>query len=302
MSTLNDIIEEARDLLYTGQAQEMNRLQGAMGVNDTVISLRYPVGSAALRGTRIAVDLEIIRVWETSGSTITVAERGVGGSIPAAHIDGEMVEVQPKFPKFRVAQVINEDLDDLSSPMNGLFKVPMGELDITYNPALAGYDMAGVSAADVIAIQEVRYKQAGPTHYWPRITQFSISRDMSTSEFPSSLALFIFEGAYPGLPMHVRYRQKFSHLVNLTDDIQTVAGLPAIANGLPALGAAIALMAGREIKRNFTEASPDPLQLDLVVPGSVLKSYQGLMMQRKDKILAVGASLLQQYGSPAKGV
>lgn len=302
MTTFNDMIEEARDLLYTGQTQEMNRVKGAIGATDTSINFHYPVGTMALKGARISIDLEIIRVWETSGAQATVVERGVGGSIAAAHADLSMVEVQSKFPKFRVAQAINEDLDDLSSPANGLFAVPLGELDITYNPAIAGYDMAGVTAANVIAIQEVRYKQAGPTHYWPKITQFTISRDMATSEFASSLALFLYEGAYPGLPMHVRYRSKFTHLANLSDDAQTVAGLPAIANSLPPLGAAIALMAGREIKRNFTESSPDPLQLDLVVPGSVLKSYQGLMMQRAAKITAVASSLLQQYGPPSKAM
>ena len=88
--------------------------------------------------------------------------------------------------------------------------------------------------------------------------------------------------------------------MNLTDDAQTVAGLPAEANGLPALGAAIQLMVGREIKRNFTEATSDPLQLDLVTGGQVLNSYKGLQLQRQMRIQAVQAGLIKQYGMPLR--
>ena len=206
-------------------------------------------------------------------------------------------------------QAINEELDDLCSPANGLFAVPMGTLDITYNPAISGYDLTGVTASNVIAIQELRYKRPGPSHYWPKITKFDVSRDMAASEFASTMAIFLFPDdersgavAFPGLPIHVRYRQRFNHFANLPDDAQSVALLPAAANGIPALGAAIALMSGREVKRNFTEATTDPLQLDLVVPGAVLKSYQGLQLQRQTKIAAVAAQLLQQYGMPLRYV
>ena len=108
------------------------------------------------------------------------------------------------------------------------------------------------------------------------------------------------EGGFPGLPMHIRYRSRFNHLTNLTDDLQSVALLPPSANGLPALGAACTLMAGREVKRNFTESTPDPLQLELVLATNVANSYKGLLMLRQQRIQAVAAGLLRQYGSPLR--
>lgn len=300
MTTLADIISETRTYLYSNETPEANRLNGAVLVTDTAITLHYTPGTAAQRGAIISIDLEHIRVWETSADVLTVVERGVDGTTAAAHADGTYVEIMPKFSPFQIKRAINEDLDDLAG--EGLFSVPMPSVDITYNPAVQGYDLTGVTATKIMAIQELRYKMPGPSKYWPAIRNFTTGRDMSSSEFASTFALFLMEGGYPGLPIHVRYRSRFTPFANLTDDAQAVAGLPSEANSLPALGAAIALMAGREIKRNFTEATTDPLQLEMVLAGNVLNSYKGLMMQRAQRILAVKKTLLRQYGAPLRVV
>lgn len=298
MTTLNDIIQETRNHLYANQSPEANRLNGAINATATSITLHYPPGTATQKGSTISIDLEDIRVWETSGNTLTVCDRGVNGSTAASHSDGAYVEVMPKFSPWRVQQAINEDLDDLASPWNGLFAVV--DLELTYNPAVSGYDMTGVTPGQVLAIQELRYKIPGPTKHLPAIRRFDLARNVPTSDYASGMALLLYQGGFPGLPIHVRYRSRFNHFVNLTDDAQTVALLPVEANGLPALGAACALMAGREVKRNFTEATPDPLQLDLVLASNVLNSYKGLMMLRQQRIQAVAAGLLRQYGPPLK--
>lgn len=300
MTTLADIISEARTYLYSNETPEANRVKNLVAPTDTAIDLGYPPGTATQRGAIISIDLEHIRVWESAGNELTVVERGVDGTTAATHAAGTYVEVMPKFSPFQIMRAINEDLDDLAG--EGLFAVPMPSVDITYNPAVQGYDLTGVVATNVIAIQELRYKQPGPSKYWPSIRSFKVGRDMSSSEFASTFALFIMEGAFPGLPIHVRYRSRFTHFANLTDDAQSVAGLPNEANSLPALGAAIALMAGREIKRNFTEATTDPLQLELVLAGNVLNSYKGLMMQRAQRLLAIKKTLIRQYGMPLQVV
>jgi hypothetical protein len=158
-----------------------------------------------------------------------------------------------------------------------------------------------VVPGNVLAIQEARYKIPGPTRHLPAIRHFDVSRNVPTSDYPSGMAFLLQEeGGFPGFPMHIRYRSRFSHLVNLTDDLQAVAGLPAEANGLPALGASCALMAGREVKRNFTEATSDPLQLELVTGGQVLNSYKGLLLLRQERIMRVAAGLMRQYGPPLR--
>lgn len=300
MTTAQDIINECRNHLYANQAPESNRLSGALNASATSFNLHYPPGTMTQRGAIVSIDLEDIRIWETSGNTVTVCERGVNGSTAASHADLAFVEVMPKFSPWRILQAINDDLDDLASPWNGLFAVV--DLELTYNPAVSGYDFTGVTPSQVLAVQEIRYKIPGPTKHLPAIRSFDVSRTVPTADYPSGMALLLYEGGFPGLPLHVRYRSRFNHFVNLTDDAQTVALLPPEANGLPALGAACALMAGREVKRNFTEATSDPLQLELVTAGNVLNSYKGLLMLRQQRIQAVAAGLMRQYGPPVRSL
>ena len=298
MTTLNDIISAARRHLYANQAPEANRLASGIGSSDTSMSLTYPIGSLSRQGAVCAIDLEHIRVWANpSGNTLTI-ERGIDGSTPATHSANAFVEVMPKFSPFMIQQAVNNELDELASPWNGLYSVQ--DVEVTYNPAVSGYDLTGVTPGQVLAIQEIRYKVPGPSKHLPAIRHFDIARNVPTADYPSGMALLLYESAFPGLPIHVRYRTRFNHFVNLTDDAQTVALLPPEANGIPPIGAAIELMAGREIKRNFTEATPDPLQLELVTGGQVLNSYKGLMILRQSRIQAVAAGLVRQYGSPLK--
>jgi hypothetical protein len=299
MTTLQDLIYETRMLLYSNQAPVLNKVSGAdLNDSQTNIALQFPIGPMGTVGSIITIDLEHMRVWGTDDSTTLSVDRGVDGTTAAEHDSNSLVEWQPKFSAFMCQRAINQDLDDLASPMNGLFQVL--DLEIPYNPAVSGYDMAGLTPSQILAIQEIRYKIPGPTQHLPAIRSFEIARQVPTADYPSGMALLLNESAFPGLPMHVRYRSRFNHLVNLTDDCQTVAGLPVEANGLPALGAAIQLMVGREIKRNFTEATSDPLQLDLVTGGQVLNSYKGLQLQRQMRIQAVQAGLIKQWGMPLR--
>jgi hypothetical protein len=299
MTTLSDLINETRTFLYSNQQPYSNKLGVAItDPNATNFTLSYDLGAIAQRGAIVAIDLEHIRIWETSGTRVTLCDRGVDGSTPATHTNGAFVEAMPKFSPYMIQRAINEDLDDLASPSAGLFAIK--DLELTYNAAVSGYDMTGVTPDNVLAIQEIRYKIPGPTMHLPAIRSFEVARSVPTTDYPSGMALLLNESAHPGLPMHVRYRSRFSHLVNLTDDLQTVAGLPAAANGLPALGAACSLMAGREVKRNFTEATTDPLQLELVTGGQVLNSYKGLLLLRQERIMRVASGLLKQWGYPLR--
>lgn len=290
MTTANDLIEWTSAHLMSGQESEANRLSGAITSSATAIAFKYALGSIA-RGAVIAVGLEEIRIWETSGTSATVVERGVNGTTGAAHSDLDYVAVRPKFSPFRILRAVNEDLADLSSPIHGLFQV--GTLDVTYNPAVQGYDMTSIT--NVINILELRWKMPGPSKNWPLITQYNLVRNFSTSEFASGMALFLYESAYPGLAIRVRYSSDFSPLTALTDDVQTVTGLPSTANDLPPMGAAIRLVAPREIKRNFTEAQYDPKRSEEVPPGAVGQSINDLVALRKQRIDSESARLLSDW-------
>ncbi len=300
MTTLGDLVEKVERILVPAARSQVLQLSSPYTAAATTMTLSDPSSGnalgAATPGTILSIDLELFLVLGSAGSTFTV-QPGYFGSTEANHAQNALVYINPKFPRFDVMNAINEELDDLSSPDNGLYRVET--LDITFNPVLRGYDLAGV-ASSFIDVLEIRYKMATPFQYWPPIRRWEVHRNMTDSAFPSGTALFIYEDAWPGLPMHVLYKAPFTSFAALTDDAQTVAGLSYQARELPWLGACVSLVVGREVKRNFTEAQPDARKAMEVPPGSVMNSTAGLLRLRQTRIMAEAQRLDNQYGYVAK--
>src|SRR2546421_1536268 len=251
MATLaSDLIESTRRHLFTGAPEQLNKLSGSLTSSATTFNLTYSLGGIQA-GTVVAIDLEEIFVWAVNSTSMSVTDctRGYNGTTAAAHASAAIVTVQPKFSQFRIFQALNDELLDLSSPQNGLYQIKT--VDITFNPTRYGYDLTGVS--DLVDVAEVRFRTAGPEKTWPKIMSWSLERNMPSTgtygDFASGNALMIYRGAFPGLPIHVRYKAPFAALTGLTNDVTAVSGLPATAIDIPPLGAAIRLVLGREIHR-----------------------------------------------------
>jgi hypothetical protein len=198
------------------------------------------------------------------------------------------VEVAPRFPQFDVANAINEELGALRGA--GLFKV--GDVEITYNPAIQGYDLGNISWDDILSI---RIETAGPAHNWPTIRKYSQLRNADTTQFPSGNGLVIYEPGWPGLPIRVQYKGPLGQLANLTDDLVTVSGLQATAADIPPLGAGIRLMAGGEYQRNNLRQQRDPALVTSVPAGAAAASPKNLMMIRAQRIADEAANLARLY-------
>lgn len=298
MATLaSDLIESTRRHLFTGQPEKLNKLSAAITSSQTSFAFTYDIAGIQA-GSIIAVDLEEIFVFavDSVSKSVTDCSRGFNGSVAASHLSGAIVASQPKFSRFRILQAINDDLLDLSSPSNGLYQIKT--VDITFNPVTYGYNLTGTT--DIISIAEVRYRTTGPEKSWPQIESYALLRNMPTSgtfaDFASGNALVIYEGAQPGYPIRVRYKAPFVTMANLTDDAQTVAGLSSTMLDIPPLGAAIRLVAGREVKRNFDESQGEPRRAEEVPPQAAMASARELARIRQQRIMAEAARLISTYG------
>jgi len=297
MTTLaSDLIESTRRHLFTGQPEKLNKLASSIGAGDTTFALTYDVAGVQA-GTVISIDLEEIFVFmvNTSTKTISDCQRGYNGSTAATHASGAVVTSQPKFSQFRILQALNDDLNDLSSPSNGMFQIK--SLTLTFNPVQFGYDMTGVT--DIISLAELRYRLPGPTKTWPRINRYALTRNMPTTgtfgDFPSGFGLVIYETGYPGYPIQVRYRAPFTAMTSLSTDVVAGSGLPSTAVDIPPLGAAIRLVLGREVHRNFDEAQVEPRRAEEVPPQAAANSVRGLMALRQQRIQAEAARLTRAF-------
>ncbi len=297
MATASDLIESTRRYLFSGQSEQLNRLSAAINASVQTFVTTYAL-SGIQAGAVVSIDLEDILILQvnTTTSTVSDAQRGWNGTTAASHAINAIVTVNPKFTNFRVLEALNNDLLDLSAPDNGLYRIQT--IDLTFNPVKYGYDLAG--ATDIISIAEVRFRMPGPTRTWPLIKNYALTRDMPTTgtfgDFPSGFGLILYQPAYPGFPIRVRYKAPLGTLVNLTDDLVTTTGINASAVDLPPIGAAIRLVAGREIKRSFDEAQGEPRRAEETPPQSQLIGMKNLQMLRQARIHAEVSRLQRRYG------
>jgi hypothetical protein len=276
----------------SGYAEERNKLSTAYTAGDTTLTFTYPLGGIR-PGARLCIGLNTFYVWSVDGQVATISA-GEDSSTDANAASGSVVKVSPRFTDNEIWKALKDDLYDLSAPSSALFDT--GTIDLTYNAIVNGYDLS--SADNLISIYEVKYLTPGPQMDNPRINSngWRLNRDAITSQFPSGISLQLFQPAYPGYNVRIVYRKYFTIPSSITTDVSTT-GLLDSALDLPPLGAAIRLMAGREIKRNFTESQGDTRRAGEVAPGAVMQSVRNLQVLRQQRIAAEAGRLDALYPS-----
>lgn len=285
---LTDLIEETRRLLFTGQREERNKLAADLSFSATTIPFLYPLGSIN-RGCKLSIDLEDIYVWGINNQSATPVDRGQWGTIAAAHVASTVqVNVNPKFSNYEIYAAINNIIQDLSTPDNGLYY--MVETELTFNSTINGYDFPYATALD---IYEVRYAIPGPSNFWPVSREWELSRNMGP-EFASNTALFL-KDAFPNRSVVVKVKLPFTILAaSMTADVATTF-IPDTALNLLSIGAAYRLTLPREVKRNFDEIQGDTRRNTEVPPGANLGAARELGRLYKDGVTGEAARLNKLY-------
>lgn len=292
-TTAQTLIDETRRYLLPTAREPLNTLNGAINSSATSLIFNQDI-SAITQGAYIEIDLETMYVWTPTPATKTVVvQRGMQGSTAASHLDTALCRVLPRFSNFSILQAINADLDDLSSPVNGLFQVP-ATIEFTYQPQINGYDLTGINSG-WINILSVRYDTPGPWKDWPELRHWQVKKNMDTADFASGTALMLYDAAYPGRDVRVTYSAPFTHFTTVTDDATTVAGLTATMVDIPPLGAASRLAGVRETQRNQFESQGDPRRAAEVPPNAQLAGATSLMRMRATRIKAEAARLSNNY-------
>lgn len=288
MTTAAQLINRTQRQLLSGTVEERNKLAATITSTATTATFQYELNGIRA-GSIIQVDSELMYVWDVNtGSKTATIERAFNGTTAAAHTTGTISIANPRFPRNQILEAINDELSDLSSPMNGLFRVKA--IDISYNGSDRMINLPVTD--DVIDLIEVRLRYLSTDHV--KINRVALVRNLPTSDFGSGLALKFNQAERSG-DLRVTYKTGFNKLVNETDDSHTNAGFPVSAEDILILGAQIRLMSPREMKRNFTEAQPDTRRSDEVSPGAVSGSVNNLIRLRRDRITAEAAKLVRQY-------
>ena len=284
---VSELIEETRRLLFSGQREERNKLASGITAPATTLDISYPLGQIT-RGAKLSINLEDIYVWDASALTITAMDRGQWGSTAINHSAGAVIHVNPKFSNWEIFNAINDELNSLASPANGLYRVATTEL--VYNPVISGYEY---TSTDLLSVFEVRYGTHGPSREYLRSNDWEFSSDLS-DEFVGGSAIFV-RDAVVGQPVLIKGKFSFTPVPASTVADAADSGLPETAMDILSLGAAWRLTAPMEVSRNFTSAQGDTRRANEVPPGGQLGASRELGRLREIRIREEAARLASQY-------
>jgi hypothetical protein len=288
MSTAATIINRAQRQLQSGAVEERNKLSATISASATTLGTTYDLGGLR-SGTVFEIDSELFYVWEAavSSKTLTI-ERGFAGTTPATHTAGAIITISPRFPRSQILEAVNNELVDLSSPMNGLFRIKT--IDLEYN----GYDsIINLPIFDgIIDLVEARLRYTSSDH--PIIRKVQLVRDLPTVDFPSGYGLKFNQQCRSG-DIRVTYKAPYGSVTTEADNLQVVAGISAEAEDILVVGAQIRLMAPREIRRNFIDSQGDTRRSDEVQAGAIANSVTNLLRLRRDRVQAEAARLARLY-------
>ena len=288
MSTAGALITRASRQLLSGTVEERNKLATTVTSADGQIVMTYDLGGFR-EGSVLELDSELMYVWSSTPSTKTlVVERGYDGTTAAAHTAGAVAVVNPRFPRQQMLDALNADLDDLSSTVNGLFRVVAQ--DISYNGSDRQINLT--SASGIIDLLDVRLRYLADDY--PVIRKVRLQRNLPTADFASGVAI-VFDEAVMAGTLRVVTKREFTRVTAEANDMQTVAFLPVTCEDIIEMGVILRMMNGREIKRNFIESQGDTRRSDEVPPGSTRDSLTNIQRLRRERIVAEAARLKQQY-------
>lgn len=286
MTTAATIIQQARRDLLSGVVEERNRLSGSMDSSTTVLPIGAD-GKGIREGVVIEVGAELMFVWGFAAGNAEV-QRGFDGTTATSHNVNDIITVKPRFPTTMLFDHLNDDINDLSSPANGLYQIKT--LERSYNGSDRAIDLTGVT--DIISIHEVRWKYQNDEY--PAVRRWRLSRNANTTNFASGLMLILDESVQAST-MRIVYRAPYSKLISVTDDLTVDGGVQESLSDVVRMGVVLRAMVGREIKRNFIESQGDTRRAQEVGPGAVQASWRGVAALRQQRIEAEQARLSQQY-------
>jgi hypothetical protein len=287
MTNAQDWIEGTRFRLMSGHQEQLNRLDSAYVAGSGTMSFDFDIAGIR-QGTVLSVGTSTFYVWEASTTLKTATvQANWDGTADQDWPAGTIVRVAPRFTDAQILRALNEDINDLSSPASGLFQI--GTTELVYDSALVGYDLS--LAPNMISPIELRVENPGSFKEWTRIPSHKYrivkGAPTGTEGFESGMALFLYDmwAGSTGDRLHLTYRKGFNNLSN-SFSTKIATGIPASAWDIPPIGAAISLMAGREIKRSFIESQGDSRRAAEVTGGKSTESVIALQRLRQQRITA----------------
>lgn len=288
MTTVATVLNRASRQMLAGAVEERNKLATSLTSGDTSVIATYDLGGLRT-GSVFEIESELLYVWDANpaSKTLTV-ERGYAGTTATSHTSGAILTLSPRFPRAQMLDAVNAELDDLSSTMNGLFRVIT--VDLTYNGSDRQINIT--NSGTIIELLDARLRYLADDY--PVLNSVRLQTGLPTTDFASGNTLVFDEPVMAGT-VRVRYKAPFARATTEASDLTTDCFLPATCDDIVETGVMLRMMNAREIKRNFIESQGDTRRPDEVPPGAIRDSATSLVRLRRERIIAEAARLKAQY-------
>lgn len=288
MTTVATVLNRASRQMLAGAVEERNKLATSLDSSATSVVATYDLGGLRT-GSVFEIESELLYVWDANPATKTLTvERGYAGTTATSHTSGAILTLSPRFPRAQMLDAVNAELDDLSSTMNGLFRVVT--VDLTYNGSDRQINIT--SSGTVLELLDVRLRYLADEH--PVIHGVRLQTGLPTTDFASGNTL-VFDDDIMAGTVRVRYKAPFVRATSESSDLTTDCFLPTTCDDIVETGVMLRMMNAREIKRNLIESQGDTRRPDEVPPGAIRDSATSLVRLRRERIIAEAARLKAQY-------
>lgn len=296
--TVGYLVDRTFDLLLGAQKQELNQLQAAIGAGDTEIAFTHAIQNMT-QGTYLAVDNELMYVWSSnsaSGSASSaVVQRGMRGTLPAAHDPGALVEIDPYFTRYQVRATLQDEIRSWGPQVYAVKTVDLQGVNF-----VRGYDLGSIAPwFTVLKVQRspTTIIATPPPLSWPSVS-YRVDHMAPTVNFPSGNALYITDPIPPfDTPSyHVTYAAPFNVDASFNDkDSLANMGIDSSDIDIAPYGAAWRLASSREVRRMLVEAKGTAADLQNFPPGYALKAAEEFKMLRDARLHDAITRLQAQY-------
>lgn len=280
MSTVAQEIQAVRRVLLGAYRPVFNTLSGAINSSVTTLTLGQTVRGVG-PGTYLGIDDEIVYVWSLAGQVATV-QREMLGTTGAAHSDGALIEVDPRFP----TPLIREEMKaEIASWPRAIFTIDTDDLSFG-----AGDTMIAFAPTGLIDVLRVNRQPVDTTDDRYPDVGFDYKRSLGRLFIDST------GSANQSFTITVTYSKKFT-TSTFTDatDLQATVGLTEPLEDALKYGACWRLLVGREVKRTFNEAQGDPRLSEEVPPGHANSVADAFLKIRNQRLTDEARRLAGEY-------
>lgn len=292
-TTAGQWCDEVRELLGSGVVEQVNRLATDYEPGDGQLVLERDI-TGVIPNQVVTCGLNAFLVWTVDSASRTLeVEPGWAASPDVVMESGSLVRMRPALYTHRILKAINDTINELSSPLNGVYAVTNQDLD--FDPSVGVYDLT--ECESLMSVLRVQWGYPDdPLSEWRDLNhgQWQHRPVEPTADFPSGHQLRLFSEIGSGSTLRLIYSRTPSPLDTLTQDV-AMTYLPESCWDLPVLGAAAKLASGMEYRRNIIVAQPDTRRSDEVQPSALQNAYRGLLADFNRRVQQEAARLASQY-------